>query len=384
LAARDDDLRHAAQLPAPVVAVGPRRRLAHDAAPDALLRQPEARRQDAVVLVYADAPLTHDASPLLQVTDERGVGSPTIRIVAKGATLPARQWIRIRLPFSTFTGLFNGTSDVEFDPARLASIAFIQAWTTCPAHAAHRRDPDRRRRRRDGRSGAFRTAGLAARGYDRHVDLTWQPSASPELLHYRIHRSVDGGPFVPVGIQKRTLTRYADFVGAGGRQVAYRISAVDTGYRESPPSAPVSAATRSLSDDELLTMVQEATFRYYWDAADPDAGMAIEIRPGDERLIAVGSSGFGVMAIVAGVDRRFVTPRTGRGATPADRAVPRQGGPLPRRLAALSGRPHRPRPRLLRPVRRRRRSGRDGVPRPGPPGGPPVLRSRHRDGARNT
>jgi len=108
-----------------------------------------------------------------------------------------------------------------------------------------------------------------------------------------------------------TLTRYADFVGAGGRQVAYRISAVDTGYRESPPSAPVSAATRSLSDDELLTMVQEATFRYYWEAADPDAGMAIEIRPGDERLIAVGSSGFGVMAIVAGVDRRFVTREQG-------------------------------------------------------------------------
>ena len=28
---------------------------------------------------YADTPLTHDASPLIQVTDERGVGSPTIR-----------------------------------------------------------------------------------------------------------------------------------------------------------------------------------------------------------------------------------------------------------------------------------------------------------------
>ena len=116
---------------------------------------------------------------------------------------------------------------------------------------------------------------------------------------------------MPVGIQKGTLARYADFVGASGRQVAYKISAVDTGYRESAPSAPVSAATRALSDDELLTMVQEATFRYYWEAADPDAGMAIEILPGDERLIALGSSGFGVMAIVVGVDRQFVTREQG-------------------------------------------------------------------------
>ena len=178
---------------------------------------------------YADAPLTHDASPLIQVTDERGVGSPTIRIVAKGATLPARQWVRVRLPFSTFTGLFKGTSDTEFDPARLASIAFIQGLDDGARHTLLIDEV----RIDDGEgetAGAALSApaGLAARGYDRHVDLTWQPAASPDLLHYRIHRSVDGGPFVPVGIQKGTLTRYADFVGASGRQVAYRIGAVDT------------------------------------------------------------------------------------------------------------------------------------------------------------
>jgi len=29
-------------------------------------------------------------------------------------------------------------------------------------------------------------------------------------------------------------------------------------------------------------MVQEACFRYYWEAAHPNAGMAIEILPGDK------------------------------------------------------------------------------------------------------
>jgi hypothetical protein len=259
--------------------------------------------------VYADAPLTYESSPLVQVVDESGVGSATIRFVAKGATLPARQWVRVRLPASTFVGLFRGTSDTATDWSRLASVAFIQGLDDGAAHTLFvdeiRVDDG------DGEPAGGpplpAPAGLAARGYDRHVDLTWQPVASANLLHYRIHRSSDGGPFVPVAIAKGTRHRTVDFVGASDRKVAYRISAVDTGYRESPLSPPVETATRTLTDDELLTMVQEATFRYYWEAADPDAGMAIEILPGNERLIALGSSGFGIMAIVVGAERGFVT-----------------------------------------------------------------------------
>jgi hypothetical protein len=58
-------------------------------------------------------------------------------------------------------------------------------------------------------------------------------------------------------------------------------------------------------------MVQEACFRYYWEAGHPNAGMAIEILPGDKNLIGLGSSGFGVMALVVGVDRGFVTREQG-------------------------------------------------------------------------
>src|SRR4030095_8358566 len=63
--------------------------------------------------------------------------------------------------------------------------------------------------------------------------------------------------------------------------------------------------------EELLTMVQEACFRYYWDAAHPVAGMAIEILPGDENLVALGASGFGIMALVVGVEREFITREQG-------------------------------------------------------------------------
>ena len=66
-----------------------------------------------------------------------------------------------------------------------------------------------------------------------------------------------------------------------------------------------------MTDEELLTMVQEACFRYYWDGAHPNAGMAIEITPGDDNLVALGASGFGIMALITGVDRQFITRAQG-------------------------------------------------------------------------
>jgi exo beta-1,2-glucooligosaccharide sophorohydrolase (non-reducing end) len=69
----------------------------------------------------------------------------------------------------------------------------------------------------------------------------------------------------------------------------------------------VSAATHEMTDDELLTMVQEAGFRYYWEAAEPHSGMTRENTPGDDDIVAVGASGFGVMAIIVGAERGFIT-----------------------------------------------------------------------------
>jgi hypothetical protein len=60
-----------------------------------------------------------------------------------------------------------------------------------------------------------------------------------------------------------------------------------------------------MTDDELLTMVQEASFQYYWDGAEPDSGMALESIPGNSDLVAVGSSGFGIMALMVGAERGF-------------------------------------------------------------------------------
>jgi len=63
-----------------------------------------------------------------------------------------------------------------------------------------------------------------------------------------------------------------------------------------------------ISDEELLTLVQRQTFKYFWDAADANSGLAQE-RNASPNVVTIGGSGFGVMALIVGVDRGFITRR---------------------------------------------------------------------------
>jgi hypothetical protein len=62
-----------------------------------------------------------------------------------------------------------------------------------------------------------------------------------------------------------------------------------------------------ITDDELLTKVQQQTFKYFWDFAHPTSFLARERSNGNNNVVTSGGSGFGVMAIVTGVERGFVT-----------------------------------------------------------------------------
>jgi len=73
-----------------------------------------------------------------------------------------------------------------------------------------------------------------------------------------------------------------------------------------------------LSDEALLDSVQRQTLRYFWDAAEPNSGLAREryhmdgVYPQDDKhVVTSGGSGFGVMAIIAGIDRGFIGRQAG-------------------------------------------------------------------------
>lgn len=65
-----------------------------------------------------------------------------------------------------------------------------------------------------------------------------------------------------------------------------------------------------ISEDELLTLVQQQTFKYFWDFAHPASGMARE-RNTSGNLVTSGGSGFGLMAIIVGIERGFISRSEG-------------------------------------------------------------------------
>lgn len=67
----------------------------------------------------------------------------------------------------------------------------------------------------------------------------------------------------------------------------------------------------AISDDELLTKVQQQTFKYFWDFAHPASGLARERSNGDNNVVTTGGTGFGVMAIVAAIHRGFINRQQG-------------------------------------------------------------------------
>jgi hypothetical protein len=149
---------------------------------------------------------------------------------------------------------------------------------------------------------------LTATGHDSRIDLRWRPVQTPSLEGYNIYRSeFPGGPFTKLNSLVHTTSVYSDFFGVNGRTYYYYITSVLDGG-ETAQSDVVSATSYPMTDEQLLTSVQEAVFRYFWDFGHPVSGLARErLAVWDRRTVTTGGSGFGLMAIVVGVERGFVS-----------------------------------------------------------------------------
>ena len=256
---------------------------------------------------YSVEGLSATESPRIGVRDSTGVGLPDISLLADVENLPAKQWVELRIPLSSFRGLHRGTRDVKFDSIKLASITLAQSLDDGQPHTLYIEDIRVVDSKATDRESLAAPDGLKAEGFDRHIDLTWQSDPSESVCSYRVYRSEDGEDFVPIGTRPGNSRRYCDFVGRADARAHYKVSAIDLQNNESALSDAGTGVTRALSDDELLDMVQESCFRYYWEAANRDSGMALEILPGDENLVAVGASGFGIMAQVVATERGFIS-----------------------------------------------------------------------------
>ncbi len=82
----------------------------------------------------------------------------------------------------------------------------------------------------------------------------------------------------------------------------------------SQPRAQQTTVVKNISDSALFDTIEHRTFEYFWTGAEPNSGMAPErihldnnYPENDQSTIAVGGSGFGLMAILTGIERNYIT-----------------------------------------------------------------------------
>jgi hypothetical protein len=223
------------------------------------------------------------------------------------SNLTSGVWTRVAIPMSLF---LNYGDPVDF--TRIKTIGFAQNVADGVSHTLL--VDDMRVFKGDGTAPpASQPTGVVSEGFDSHVEILWNPNPETSLNGYQVQRSIDGGNnWVIAAVVDKNTTRYIDWTRPLGNAInaSYRISALNAANQPSLPSIPANASTRIFSDDELLDMVQEYTFRYFYDFAHPASGMARERNTSGD-VVTSGGSGFGIMALITGIERGFITREEG-------------------------------------------------------------------------
>ena len=142
-------------------------------------------------------------------------------------------------------------------------------------------------------------------GYERHIDIDWWENDESDLAGYRIYRKVNGQYSLFANVAK-DVSYKTIYIGSLNKTYIFKLSAFDIAGNESPLSDSIIVSTHENSDEEFLDMTQRATLRYFYEYGHPVSGLARE-RLGSGETCTIGGSGFGVMAIIVGVEREFIS-----------------------------------------------------------------------------
>ncbi len=256
--------------------------------------------------VYSDTILPDQNLPLIYLEDLSNEKTEKFGLSDYTDDITDSLWTQIKVPLDIFK---NNPSSADL--TRIKTIFYGQDEADGVEHRLYLDEIRMYIGAQNDTTPPDTPSNLAAEGYFKHVDLQWDANSETDLKGYNIYRSLNGGNYEQVGYVSQDIPMYSDFIGESGVSVSHKITAMDENYNESDFSGEVAATTRDFSDAELLTMVQEATFRYFWDFAHPVSGLTRERTPGDTNVVTIGGSGFGVMAVLVGIERGFITREQG-------------------------------------------------------------------------
>ena len=146
------------------------------------------------------------------------------------------------------------------------------------------------------------------------VDLLWNGAPS---LRYEVQRATaPDGPFETLSSVLPSVPILSDFLGQDNGEHYYRVRSLRALSKKDPPVCSawcgVLKGSPGRTDAEgLLTEVQEASFRYFYECSHPVSGLAFEGIDRSPDCCAAGATGMGLFTLAVGIERGFVTRQAG-------------------------------------------------------------------------
>lgn len=147
------------------------------------------------------------------------------------------------------------------------------------------------------------------------VDLRWKSEPS---LRYEVQRAYSpDGPFETLPAVLPSVPIHSDFLGVDTGEYYYRVRSLRAAEKKKAPPIPstwsevLKGRPGRADADGLLTEVQEASFRYFYDCGHPVSGLALEGIERSPDTCAIGATGMGLFTLVVGIERGFVRREDG-------------------------------------------------------------------------
>ena len=196
--------------------------------------------------IYHATAAAAGSMPLVQLVKEDGSLTAAFPITAE-----ANSWKRIIMPVEIFESL-----NLE-SPNQITGIMFSQQGSDKGDEQMMYID-DIEFLSSDNAAVITETPEIASiKGYAKHINLTWNKIDNSNIHFVKIYRSVNGHDYKPLAIQQPGISFYNDATAETSKRYFYKISFVNSNYRETVQSFPVTATTNAGNNDALLTANQQ-------------------------------------------------------------------------------------------------------------------------------
>ncbi len=171
---------------------------------------------------FAPEAIPEGELPSMRLQDLERSFSVTLELSNYLRQMPAAKWVEVSVPLAKLAS----ASIHAFDAHRLRRIIFFQSAPK-GAHTLILDDFKIDNAAVTRRRAVAAPINVRAKGYERHVDVTWDAVPNGEVQSYVVYRSLNGGPFAPVGLQVAGIHRFMDWIGQPEQKAEYKVAAWD-------------------------------------------------------------------------------------------------------------------------------------------------------------